>query len=288
MADDVFLIEDDDDLAGPPIEADDSVDTQPTDVVVCEEPDGDGICGYSGTAQQVRMHKIAKHRKRDGDAPKKTSAKRTTRRKPAAKKATDTATGSTTSRSVQYTASIMFFATAAYVAVPPFDEYDLSVFNAGAPNLGSALDEVGEQNATVRQACDLILGGGAGGAWLKLIMALGSIAMPIAAHHGVVPGAAGARFSEMAGVPPEPPVSPESAQEETTRDEGGTPTVDDVLRFMSNVPETVMTDAAMRMMQGAGPTVVDVPSSVAATMRGAPDDGERGSEQPNPEAVAVS
>jgi len=279
----------DDVLSGDP---EDVEDVEPGEAIVdhhvCEEPDGDGICGASfPTANALRMHKLGKHRDRSADAqPSKAKAatKKSTRRKPAAKKAADTA-AQTTTRSEQYAASLAFFAMAAYVAIPPFDDYDLSVVNAGAPNLAAALDEVGDSNQSVRQACDLILGGGAGGAWLKLIMALGSIAMPIAGHHGVIPVGTTAPFNSMVGVPPEPAAAPPS--EPAGDAAGDTPTVEDVIAFMSGVPETVMTDAAMRMMQGAGPVVVDVPSSVSATMQGAPHDDERGSEQPSPEPVTV-
>lgn len=289
------VLVDDEDLRGEPIEptdGDDVVDAP--EHHVCEEQDGDSICGASfPTANALRMHKMGKHRDRSKDGapkPRKAAAqKKPTRRKSPAAKAADTATGSTTNRSMEYAASIAFFAMAAYVAIPPFDEYDLNVVNQGAPNLASALDDVGEQNQTVRAACDMILGGGAGGAYLKLVMAMGSIVMPIAAHHGAIPGAAGARLGEFVGVVPDsPPVA-------ETPDEGGgsgaTPydpsNIDDVLAFMSGVPPTVMTDAAQRMMSGVGPTVVNVPPSVSATMQGAPQDGERGSEQPNPEVVAV-
>jgi hypothetical protein len=194
-----------------------------------------------------------------------------------------------TPRSTTYAGSLAMGASAAFIFIPPFDQYDLSICNAGIPNVASALDAVGQQNQTFQRTCDLILGGGGGAAYLQLVMALAGIVVPIAAHHGAFPAQAGVKFGEFVGVSSEPSAAPEptgagSTGEAATRGEGDddTPTADDVIRIFTRTPETVMTDAMTRMMSGNGPTVVNVP-----TFAGEAADGERGSEQPNPERPSI-
>lgn len=270
-------------------------------VFVCDHVNEDGtICGATWeTAAKLRMHKSGKHRDRSKDSrpagrPKRKDTRPSHKdRKPSQAKAAATATGPKSNRAETYTQSIALIALGAHLGLPKFDEYDLGVVNAGAPNLGAALDQVGQQNPAVQKTMDLILGGGSGGAYLALLMAASSIAMPIMAHHGMVPDSTGQRFGGLTGVPPDPgPASPTTPTE--TAAEPGSRTWDpanmdagQLMDFMQQVPPQVFFDLQGKMMPGPGKaTVVGVPFDVTDSTRDDVTDGERGSEQLAP-AVAV-
>lgn len=271
---------------------------------VCDHVEDDGsLCGSTwDTAPKLRMHKAGKHRDRSQDktaAPRGTARKRKdTRpshkdRKPSQTKAAATASGPSTNRADTYTQSIALIALGAHLALPKFDEYDLGVVNAGAPNLGSALAAVGDQNPAVQKAMDLVLGGGSGGAYLALLMAASSIAMPIMAHHGMVPNSTGQRFGGLAGVPPD--LGPTPTPETPPGPESGSPVWDpanmdagQLMDFMQQVPPNVFFDLQSKVMSGDGATVVGVPFGVTPQSQEDPGGNtERGSEQPAPEPVPV-
>jgi hypothetical protein len=187
---------------------------------------------------------------------------------------------------------------AAYLALPPFNQNDLDICNAGAPNIGRALARLADHNQSVARTCDLILGGGAGGDWIAVIMAVVPVVGAIAANHGVIPPTSGARFGEMIGVfPVGPPAGAQvapTAQGSPTGEGSPGPypvdqdrTAEDVIAFFAGTPETVMTDAMTKMMSMAGPIEVAVPFPMTDVTEN--PDGERGSEQLKPvEAVAPS
>lgn len=283
-----------------------------TDLFVCEHVnDDDGsLCGATfSDANRLRLHGYGKHRDRSNDRPggrpkgsKTKTTKRAAEKKPsrAPQAAASSATGHSTSRSATYASSISMAALGAYLVVPPFDQTDLGIVNAGASNLATALADAGDQNDTVRKTCDLILGGGSGGAYLQLLLAVSAIAVPICAHHGLLPEAAGSRFGEMIGAPasvhhPAAPTGDGAPDTEPSRSGALDPTnPDDVLAFMTRVPETVMFDLAGKMMSGGmGPTVVEVPFSQPPVdqpdemSRPTGDDSDGGSEQLNPESTRV-
>lgn len=272
-----------------------------TDLFVCDVVVDGAVCGATfSDANRLRLHGYGKHRDRTNDRkggrPKgSTNAKKATGRKTAADKAPSTAaskaTGQSNNRSVTYTQSIAMAGLGLYLVAPAFDNNDLAVVNAGAQNLGNALASLAEQNPNVRRACDLILGGGAGGAYLQVLMAVSAIVVPIAANHGVVPETAGARFGEQIGVRPVHTGDGPDVSHPTPPTQAGAsgpldPTnPDDVLAFMSNVPENVMFDLAGRMMNGGGQTtVVEVPfaqngDDLDLTRPTEGDTSESGSEQ---------
>src|SRR5258708_27569203 len=90
-------------------------------------------------------------------------------RKPSTEKAASRGTGHSGSRTDTYASSLSMAALGAYLVIPPFDQYDLSVVNSGATNLAAALDALGQENKTGQRTCDLILGGGSRGAYLQLL-----------------------------------------------------------------------------------------------------------------------
>lgn len=244
------------------------------DLFVCDVVVDGAVCGATfSDANRLRLHGLGKHRDRSQDrkgpktAKAKTAPKSRTVKERAPSRAASTAAGPSTNRSATYAASIAMVGLGAFLVIPPFDNSDLAVVNAGAPNLGKALDDLGSQNETVRKTCDLILGGGSGGAYLQLVLALSAIVVPICAHHGVLPETAGERFGAMIGGPPaSPPTvpstgSPAPESEPEARVGNLDPTnPDDVFSFMSRVPETVMFDLAGRMLGGnPPPTVVEIP-----------------------------
>lgn len=211
------------------------------DVMVCpyEGPDGKP-CGASFVGEGGRKsakiklngHTVGVHnmtwdgkptprngRKKESDQPpvqaSKTEAK-------AAKKATGHVSPivNDSNRAAIYTQSLATFGLLGHLAAGRwFDDYDLNVWTNGAPGLANALDAVGEQNPGLRRTCDLLLAGGTGGAYVQLILASAMIAVPIAAHHDLLPRATGERFGAMIGAmsapsQAEPPQSGPSAQAE--------------------------------------------------------------------------
>jgi hypothetical protein len=205
-----------------------------------------------------------------GPQPKKPDA--------APRQAATRAAGPATDRAAIYTASLSMGAIAAYLALPPFDQRDLDICNAGLPNVGRSLAQLADTNPSVAKTCDLILAGGGGG-WLALLMAVVPIAGAIAANHGALPSSSGDRFGEMlgmapavsaygTGVRPTPPASP-----------GPDRDASNVVAFFSGEPDTVMTDATTKMMAMGGPLGVSVPHSMTVTEN---PDGHRGSEQLRP------
>jgi hypothetical protein len=286
-------------LGGLPIEPgpDDDV-SEPGNAFVCDHVGDDGVCGATfDTENKLKMHKVGKHRDRSGDkkpAPRGSSRARTTRdRKPSTKRAAAAASAPHTDRASVYSASLATFGLGAYLAIPSFDKFDLDCITAGAPNLAAALDAVGEQNKSVRAACDLALGGGTGGAYVQLILAALAMGVPIAAHHGWLPDSAGNRFGEMISVAvpsPEPgPQSPATAPGPAADGTYPVPqTADEVFTLMEQVEPTVMFDVASRMMSMGGPVVVDVPDAFTHVAQPENADGEHGPEQLAPEPVTVS
>ena len=295
----------------------------PVDVFVCDHTDADGICGASFDNQRsLNMHALGKHRDKSKDsprgegpkakrkpAPRARSSKDSAPRKAAAKVTPEPAGG----RSATYASSIAMAALGAYLVVPPFDTYDLDIVNRGAPNLADALASAGEQNQTIRSTCDLILGGGAGGAYIQLLLALSAIVVPICAHHGVVPASAGARFGEMIGAQPPaaPAASPSPPAGDTTTGTSGPPdwstmTGEQILDHFAGLDQTVLFGLAGKMMGMMQPDVVDIGGTyVGDGPQGEPMpktwaqreadagvneeqvDVERGSEQLAPDSVAV-
>ena len=288
----------------------------PVDVFVCDHTDDDSICGATFEKKQaLAAHKLGKHRDHSGDrgnaggpsrakrkpAPRARSSKDSAPRKAAAKVTPEPAGG----RSATYASSIAMAALGAYLVIPPFDNYDLDIINRGAPNLADALAAAGEQNQTIRTTCDLILGGGAGGAYIQLLLALSAIVVPICAHHGVVPASAGARFGEMIGATapaPPPPTTAAPAASSEQRDGAGAPdwsnmTGEQILDVFNGLDQTVLFDLAGKMFGSMQPDVVDiggVPQGEAMPMTWAQRetaaaeeqvDVERGSEQLAPESV---
>ena len=298
---DVFFDDDGGDLGTTVLDTlddDSDVTAEATSAYVCDHVDENGVCGATfERAQQLRGHKTAKHRDRTGDKPrigrpKGSKNKTTADRKPSAPRSV-AAPG--VSRAQSYASSLSMLALGAYLVVPPFDDYDLAVSNAGAPKLGAALAHIAETNPNVRRACDLILGGTVGGGYLELVMALASVAVPIMAHHGALPARAGEQFAGNVGVPPVPAPSTPSPADPVVR-AGLDPTnPDDIVAFFSQVPPNVMFDLASKMMAGAEPTVVAVPfgqpDGSVIELRPTEQDisDEPGSEQLRPgDTVAVS
>ena len=286
----------------------------PVDVFVCDHTDDDSICGATFEKKQaLAAHKLGKHRDHSGDrgnaggpsrakrkpAPRARSSKDSAPRKAAAKVTPEPAGG----RSATYASSIAMAALGAYLVIPPFDNYDLDIINRGAPNLADALAAAGEQNQTIRTTCDLILGGGAGGAYIQLLLALSAIVVPICAHHGLVPASAGARFGEMIGAQPPaaPAASPRPPAGDTTTGTSGPPdwstmTGEQILDVFNGLDQTVLFDLAGKMFGSMQPDIVDIgdvpqgeamPKTWAQREAEEQVDVERGSEQLAPDSVAV-
>lgn len=170
-----------------------------------------------------------------------------------------------------------------------FDDYDLDVWTRGTPALANGLEAVGEQNPGLRRACDLLLAGGSGGAYVQLIMAATMIAVPIAAHHGFLPPATGERFGAMIGAmapsPPEgqapapspgSPVVPVAPTGTIPLDQW---TMDEWREVLFGAATN--TDAQQVMMEmmsmAEGPTVVSVPDMPGMTPMDIPQEEHRGS-----------
>lgn len=249
---------------------------------VCDFMVDDHVCGETFDAPgKLNQHRALVHKiKKDGTAfttgrKKKADAKPTRAR---AKKPTALPTPEV-DRPAAYTAGIATIGLGMFLAVPGFDEFDHSVVNAGAPTMAAALDALGERHPSVRDACDLILGAGSGGPYVQLLLASLAIGVPIAAHHGWLPAAAGERFGSLAGVAMPPPV--DRPTPESTGDDGAARewTADELFDALVNAPPTVAADLAGRMMSGAGATYVEVPDNPTAK---APH-GDPGSEQLSPD-----
>lgn len=262
---------------------------------VCDVVDDTGVCGYTAkNAGGLGSHKLRVHgikgsssstdaRKTASPQSKRGRSKQARPRKPV-EKAVKASMPPPTDRAAVYTASLSMAAIAAYLALPPFDQRDLDVCNAGMPNVGRALAQLAETNPSVARTCDLILAGGGGG-WVALLMAVVPIAGGIAANHGVLPASSGDRFAEMIDLAPAPPVpsagvrSPQPEGPEYDEDEFN------VLAYFQGTPDTVMTDATEKMMAMGGPIGVAVPFSMTPTEN---PDGERGSEQLRPVEPAAA
>lgn len=189
---------------------------------VCPYDRDGAVCGRDfPTKAGLNAHTMAVHQRTwDGKVVNRSGRKSTTRKPgkdeaPSRAKATRTEQKATkqatakagsghitdSNRSAVYAQSLATIGLVGHVAAGRwFDDYDHAIWQNGVPALANGLDAVGEQNASIRQACDLILAGGGGGAYVQLIMAAMIIAVPIAAHHNVLPKAAGDRFAAMAGV----------------------------------------------------------------------------------------
>ena len=240
-------------------------DTPPGDVFVCDVITDGELCGDNFDTQgKLNQHRWQKHRLK-----KEVETKRARRRggssrprKPQAPPVVNT------DRAATYTSGIAMAGLGLYLAPGPFNTADLNVVSAGAPKLGGALANLAEQNAAVRQACDLILGGGAGGAYIELVMACLAIAVPIAANHGVMPEDVGVRFGAMIGVVPAPTPEPPTVAEPPPTPE---PTFAD---FME--PDSPTGDLDDKVMRG--------PNAVRVSVDEQLDDGrdEPGPEQPAP------
>lgn len=272
----------------------------------CDVVDENGVCGESfDTPLKLGLHKRNVHgiagkwskENRGGTKDKKPSSGTGRKKKPAEQKAATTAAGPSSDRAGTYTASLSMAALACYFALPPFTQADLDVCNAGAPNIGRALGNLADHNQSVARTCDLILGGGAGGDWIAVVMAVVPVAGALAANHGLVPPTSGERFGAMIGVAPSPPTV--TSQPTDAGAAAGPPSngvgynpesVDDVIVFMSGIPPTVMTDAMSRMMTMDAPVEVAVPFTRTVTEN---PDGHSGSEQlkpvePSPEQEPAS
>jgi hypothetical protein len=303
-------------LSGPPVEPDVEQEKVVGDVHVCAHITDGEVCGASfDTAAKLNMHVQGKHRDRSNDKPREAGGRKTADKKPgrarttkaAPKAAAAQASAPRTDRAMLYTSSIATFALGAYVVVPPFDGFDLEVVTKSAPNVGAAFAQVAENDKRIAAALDMALGGGTGGVYLQLLLAMAVPVAVILAHHGVIPSAAGAKFGEMLGmVVPAPAGEPAPTPEQPAPD-GSTPTyrpedhdptkgpvsAEDVLRYMENVPETVMADLAGRMMGNMDPTVVPVPWTNPPdpepddSVVNLPDGREPGSEQLKPVAETI-
>lgn len=297
----------------------DEPSASPGVLFVCDALGADGeICGKTfDNPKSFNGHQWAVHRDRSKDKAKPTGRPRGSRNKApsrarasskesAPRRAAARATPPPSAdRASTYASSIAMMALGAYLVVPPFDNTDLDIVNRGAANLADALAQAGAQNQTIQTTCDLILGGGSGGAYIQLLLALSAIVVPICAHHGLVPSSAGARFGEMIGAPPVAPAPPAPAEAGSAPPaQPGQPDFanmgpDEVLQFFSQVPPTVLFDLAGKMFSGVGPDVVDIggvptPENLADAMINLSveqteetGDSERGSEQLAPDTVAV-
>lgn len=240
---------------------DDNEGFAPGDVFVCETIDAktNSVCGETFDTQgKLNQHAWQRHRIRkavEDKAPrkKKRSGTNASRTKSRTQAVTETP-GATMDRTSAYTAGLGMIALGLYLAPGPFDEYDLSVLNGGAPGLAAALDAVGERNPVVRDTCDLILGGGAGGPYAALIFAVLGIAGPILSHHGVLPASVGERFGGAIGAPPAPVPDGSVSNPQAPGGRVADVSADDIVEMMS--PSHVETNAEDRLIAVSGPTVV--------------------------------
>ena len=71
--------------------------------------------------------------------------------------------------------------------VTAFDQVCGPAILEGAPRLAAALARLADENPAIARALDAGL---TGSAWFELTLAVGAIALPIAAHHNLLPGGA--------------------------------------------------------------------------------------------------
>lgn len=171
-----------------------------------------------------------------------------------------------------------------------FDDYDLGVWANGTPGLANALNAAGEQNPGLRKACDLILAGGSGGAYVQLFMAAAMIAVPIASHHGVLPENVGQRFIAMSGMmtptpdagpgPVAPPAQPPAPGPAPTN---RLPVADwsydewrEVLFASADNPTAQQVMVEMMQGMGVGPTVTTIPDMPGSQPMNIPEEDHRG------------
>lgn len=246
----------------------DDVPEARTEAYICDyiDPDTKEVCGADfDTKAKLNGHVTGKHRDRSGDK-KPGKAKPDKAAATAGKKAVATVPHD---RVQTYTQSIAMIGLGAHIGIPSFDSFDLEVVNKGAPALASALAVVGEKHQSVQQACDLVLGGGTGGAYVQLVLASMAMFAPIAAHHGWLPPVVGERFGAVIGVvasdvtgPPSTPMPAQAEAGPVTLMHTPDPTnPDDVLAFLAGVPESVMFDLAGKMMGSGGAIGVSVPGT---------------------------
>lgn len=93
------------------------------------------------------------------------------------------------------------------LVVSVFDAYDGQVILAGADQLATSLDALAKENDNVRRALESAL---TGSAWGGVLFAATAIALPIMAHHGLVPAQLGA-LGPPGTPPPAPPAPPQPA-----------------------------------------------------------------------------
>lgn len=257
-------------------------DSEAQELHVCKHPTDDGgICGEDfPDKRRLNLHMMNKHRvtiKGDAiaDRKKATKTKAPADKRPSTVKTPKTPiTGPVFNRPVTYAASITTMATIAHFGTSQRfpDPFDYKVITNGATPLATALDAVGEQNESVRTVCDIFLGGGANNPYVQLILASAMIAVPICAHHGWLPAAAGQAVGGLVGVvasdadvplAPSPPTSEASPEREPTADAQGLPgriedwSLQDWMMSMQRMNPDVMQEF-MGIMPG-GPIVTTIP-----------------------------
>lgn len=251
------------------IEPDEDDVPEPRTTFICDyiDPDTKEVCGADFDSKaKLNGHVTGKHRDRSGD--KKPSKAKSEKPDKASRDAGKKVAVVPVDRVATYTQSIAMIGLGAHIGVPAFDEFDLNVVTQGAPSLAAALAAVGEKHTSVQQACDLVLGGGTGGAYVQLVLASMAMFAPIAAHHGWLPPSVGERFGAVIGVAAAPPVTG-SSPPPPAQDGDGPVTLhtpdptnpDDVLAFMAGIPESVMFDVAGKMMGSGGAIGVSVPGT---------------------------
>jgi hypothetical protein len=200
----------------------DTPDEERKELYVCPYDKDGKVCSASFDGKvKLNSHTMAVHKvtwdgkpvnpggRKPKDAPPKDDKPTTTAKteKTAAKKATRSVSPIITdgNRAQVYEQSLQTIGLIGHLAAGRwFTTADHGVWLNGAPGLANALADVGDENENIRRACDLILAGGGGGAYVKLIMASAMIAVPIAANHGWLPESAGQRFGAMIGVMAQP------------------------------------------------------------------------------------
>jgi hypothetical protein len=79
------------------------------------------------------------------------------------------------------------------MVVMVFDQYDGQVIMQGSPQLAQSLIAVAEANPSVRRGLETFV---TAGAWAQVASATAAIALPIMAHHGIIPSI---KMPKMAG-----------------------------------------------------------------------------------------
>lgn len=215
--------------------------TAPAYLKVCDRltPEGE-VCGatissddYLEADDPAKSAAAAWARHVRIDHPKDTTAREKAAAKKAAKRekapsteappAPPRAAVPSTERATMYGNAIAQYAFMAYlVPSTPVDQFDLSVFTAGAPMLGGGLAGIAERHKVARQLLDSILGEG-GGPYGATLMAALAIAAPIMAHHGHLSPEVGARWGQVIGIVevPPPPTRPAPSSGAPTTAEAG-------------------------------------------------------------------